>query len=312
MYTRYYMPGTGATLHFFGEVHSLSRACAPCRRPFCVTISDLIMDMVTASQAARKRLDVFIEQAYNDTAGKHRGTDPPRMFDPGNKRSHLVRVRTDHGYRVGNYLRVHRIDTRHPPAHAKRGWANLHPLLSTLWSTPLDTKINATNRQLAAIVMESNSYAADLGRLGVGTTDRNATKHEGKSVSRVRKQLLKLPAGLRSALIAAAYDVLPKTGWQSRMKSLSAMLMDVAHLARMLYYAGHGAPAPAKVLVSYDGAAHTSRMGMMLDHLIARGALDAVAEVRGPDSYNFKTDARKAKCLTVRLDDNFGFDRPEF
>lgn len=92
-------------------------------------------------------------------------------------------------------------------------------------------------------------------------------------------------------------------GYLGHSHLVSVLLMDVAHVARMLYYAGHGSPPkPAKVLVSYDGAAHTENMEKMLDYVIARGALSAVKEAPVLERLN-----GYEKCLKVRFPALYGF-----
>ena len=281
-YARYKL-GTGATIHLFGEVHQ-KKPCQSCKQPECWRITDLIRHMIATGKRTEQRIDVFIEQHFSNT-------DPDVLRCKGFVDCHLADAMIRVGTRSeGRHLRTHRIDMRN----------RNHPIINNLWTRGLagGAMRNVSRQmQLLQIVLTSDQYNADLQRMGYLAKRRNSTTHEGRSVSRVRKQLLKLPAALREQLITAFYGLPPDEF------GISVLLMDLAHLARMLYYAGHGAPQPARVLVSYDGGAHTDNMTRMMDQLIARGALDAVRQ----ESKNDLAPWKGGECLKINLPANYGF-----
>lgn len=296
-YYRYKL-GTGATLHMFGEFHAVSDRCQPCQPPTCVTISSLLQRMFEASTRAKQRMDLFLEQAY---------ADPGKKYD-NDAESHLLNVRDAYGHRRTEYGRVHRMNMRdHRNANVQNRTTNLHPVITDLYAERIVTNENAVpevGMHLARIFLESDSFEKDIREAlrfdTYGLTWRNSTRHNGKSVSRVRKQLLKLPAKLRQSLIQSVYALFKQAKYSHRL--LAMFLMDAAQAARMLFYAGHGSGSPSKVLVSYGGSWHTHSMAVLLDRAIASGSLDGVCEVSGRNQIKWNVP-----CLSVRMPRNYGF-----
>jgi hypothetical protein len=321
-------------MHLFGERHDVNHTCKPCEYPACATMLRLLGDMMAESADTRQRLDIFLESQFDslDLMKLVRQNKKSwfSIYQHTEKRSHLTKVASAYNYgRPDTYrnedfmndnyneepaemdpslLRVHRIDMRNYRSDKKPKY----PLLTNMWNSTIryDTRRLSDVNRLVDITLKSNNYESDLKQLGSPVTQRNATRVAGKSVSRVRKQLLKLPAALRNALIDAAVNVAKakmdikvrsEYGVSIGRPSVSVLLMDVAHVARMLYYAGLGAPQPAKVLVSYDGASHTRNMIQLLDKVIASGALNALKEAPAPGKKNSHT------CLTVRFPVHYGF-----
>jgi hypothetical protein len=94
---------------------------------------------------------------------------------------------------------------------------------------------------------------------------RNATTFEGASVSRLRKQIMKLGHGLDKAMFAL-FDKLYRRNY-----SFSYLLLtDMYAVSRMLYYAGYGKTLPdkpSKVVIWFGGSEHTFNMVHMLHAL---------------------------------------------
>ena len=320
MYQRYVL-GTGATLHLFGEVHRVGTACKPCvYASGCSSITRLVHDMAEAGHRAKQRLDVFVEQTFRkphvvgttdrldmNNAVKRKFCNHAKNTD-GNSPCYLTKMRWAIAKTKGPYLRVHSIDMRRHRNDTNED--DHHPMLTNMYEDGKKRSINTVMRT----VLMSDRFVDAMGDMGLNLMQRNVTNFDELSVSRVRKQLMKLPAKLRKALIAAVFEFLKKpdpTSTQTRHATM--LLMDVGHLARMLYYGGvGGGPAqPAKVLVSYDGAAHTTRMTMMLDYVINKGALDAVS-VSPSMPYTHPNYAQRSRnwdkqCLTIQMPQNYGF-----
>ena len=94
---------------------------------------------------------------------------------------------------------------------------------------------------------------------------RNATSFDGKDVSRLRKQILKLGHGLDAAMIQL-YDMMYGTTY----RHMDILLTDMYAIARMLYYAGYGktkVATPSKVAMLYGGALHAQNQRVILHGL---------------------------------------------
>jgi hypothetical protein len=118
------------------------------------------------------------------------------------------------------------------------------------------------------------------------TTRRNATTYNGKTVSRLRKQVLKLGHGLDAAMLHL-YDILYYTEYEYA----DLLLTDMYAVARMLYYAGYGkrkVANPSKVVVMYNGGLHTLNQRLILLALDAHsgGKLGAVEQAFRLDNSN--------------------------
>jgi hypothetical protein len=314
VYARYRL-ANGATIYMFGEQHRVTELCQPCKLPDCLTMTRLLMSMIDASQKLGKQLDLFFEDHFDSNTGyRFENLTANNMNTKYSTHAHLARAKGllgRYGKRLRNkLLRVHLIDMRNKH----------HPPIASLWNRPRRTR--APVRKLVNITLRSNAYKTDLENAGAQVTKRNVTSFGTKSVSRVRKQLLKLPVALRGALIRESESLVGQymrekyhsSDSRGRADRVSVVLMDVAHLARMLHYAGLGdtsppnpssmfnryrkAREPARVVVSYDGALHTKNLIKLMDAAIASGALDAVKEEHLLDIN---------KCLVARFPVNYGF-----
>lgn len=306
-YYRYAL-GTGATLHMFGEFHAASTRCQPCRLPTCMSMSHLLQRMFDASSLARQRMDLFVEQSFADDNGAAAVIYNHNQYK--NSNSQLLHVRQAHGYRRDEFSRVHRMNMRdHRDTNDTNNRStDMHPVITDLYEgrvTPENSLGPEAGMHLASIFLESDTFEKDIrdALYTYGATKRNSTRYDGKSVSRVRKQLLKLPAALRNSLVQSVYATLKQSKYGQRY--LAMFLMDVAQMARMLHYAGYGSSSPSKVLVSYGGAWHTHNMAVLLDRAIAAGSLPGgVRQVDGRHQV-----APNSPCLSVRMPLNFGFTK---
>ena len=328
-YTRFRL-GNGTRMHFIGEHHTVDSRCWPCIEPRCITVSRLIRQMKDVSDRARQRFDVFLEVKLQPPRPSFVNYYSKRAYATSSF-SPLQRAIVNHEMQrsVSPFFRLHAIDVRNVPftknqtSAAKANFVNTnvnHPVISALYYA--DGLAHLSDTRLANLMLTSNTYVDDSKKLKLPTElakRRNFSIHQGTSVSRIRKQLLKLPPRLRNALIAAFHEVLASTppeirtppgsrlaspsrahlpiSGQSR-KRFALLLMDVSHLARMLYYAGHGAPSPAKAVMTVDGDAHTQNMLAMMRIIVREGALDAVEEV---------PHINHDKCVEVSMPLNYGF-----
>lgn len=301
--------GNGAVMHLFGETHAHKTWCDTCSSPECarMNIVQLLNTMITHSTQTKSQLDIFIE----DDIGNSKQVVPfknNKNFTANNYndlriyywlkqvRHQLVafnptggnpNVRTRHPY-----TRVHFIDLRDNDPKQNKG-ARLHAGTSELY----DMRKNGRDRtpqfeRLHSTIMKSEKYVKNVRKYVSPNTQVHRRDYhsmaDGITVSRVRKALLKLRPDVAAKLEAAADHWFSQP--DSKIKAVvnpnnseadgrwykSFIAMDAYHLARMLYYAGYHATdkptdRPSKMLVSYDGLAHTVNMVQMLRHMIKAG-----------------------------------------
>lgn len=282
--------GNGVVAHLFGEHHNELSTCARCAAG-CMTLTAYVAALVDRARDGGGRLDVFLEEDWPDA----RGVEPLEPYgwemvedeEEVRHASALERLRATLG-RTGAFrglpaapgpVRVHQMDirgssTQHPlTRYAHKKWVGTD---GVYWKAlPVDVL-----RRVFVISLDSDRYVADLANAGISRAKRpgyatrhprNATSYRGSGdISRVRKQLLKLPAPLRARLRAEAGRIAAtfRGGRKPEALHLLTLLMDVHLVARMLYYAGYGVDRPqggtAGTVVAHGGAAHTDNWLLLL------------------------------------------------
>jgi hypothetical protein len=159
-------------------------------------------------------------------------------------------------------------------------------------------KRNETKKRTANTIVKSNSYGTNLPlnkqwrgrdeqRRVLEPFHRDATTYAGRSVSRIRKQILKLGHGLDEAMVQM-YDLLYHSGYYHEY----LLLADMYQIARLLYYAGYGktkVKVPSKVAIAYVGFSHVSNQRNMLyvlDRLTGGEVLHLQEDVKVPKNPN--------------------------
>lgn len=292
----------GTVVHLFGEDHRVSKTCKTCDKPGCMTLGEFTANLARQAFESGQRLDVFIEDEFGTASNRSRSTQlqmtraqnafiaakNPRLLKAPlqHLKQQMGTTRAFDGQPVfAGPVRVHQIDTREEQHH---------PYMKMTWSTISDipksgTKMNAKWLERA---LNSENYATNItnamrqsmvnnvrfsARTYAKRFPRDAITVDGpRSISRVRKQLLKLQPRIGSAVRNAVVRIAQRRKYDDTFL-LMAMLMDAYTILRLLYYAGYGITKPrggaASVIVAHGGAGHTEHWKQLL---VASGEVKSI------------------------------------
>lgn len=303
---------TGCTLHIFGERHANTDTCRP---PKFYTIPCLIDDLVKVGKETKKQIDVYIERRASQLHPKSvQGRNEKSLHGMLLKYKNIIPFQQGAPKNVqSQYVRMHVTDLRNSVYHPFVLWSFMENEANTPqnefdpyhlefqvmgWSPMQQRAVSQNRRRILDTLLKSNSYANNVGshfhnnyRSRINpiygkpfnqevpfNPRRNMTTYKQKSVSRLRKQILKLGRGLDTAMLRL-FDRL----YYQNYALASVLITDMYALARMLFYAGFGKQhirSPSKVAVLYGGALHAHNQRFLLHalDLETKGALGIAKE----------------------------------